>query len=249
MEERRPRRLSLKSHRPNWKTKLLENCIKRVEKDRIRLLWKMRSTVDPSLNQKIMESAFRDIVSDELKRFKDSPMNNGRSEITPSNFEDNDTLWEYDPMVCQSTEGECEEIMLELQRIFYEDARMESSKRDPESHDRIYEDEEDDYLAHAVFEHMQLNKEQVDKEIWCPICKKGELQENHQIIYCTLCDLQLNRGDEVNLEILGVRLGEAHEEHLERGCKLTPKFCIETKFNLTALYIQCQACKTFEIIL
>ena len=33
--------------------------------------------------------------------------------------------------------------------------------------------------------------------IWCPICKRGELQENQSFISCSLCKLQLKKGDEV----------------------------------------------------
>ncbi|RVW20620.1 hypothetical protein CK203_105184 [Vitis vinifera] len=45
---------------------------------------------------------------------------------------------------------------------------------------------------------------------------------------------------------LQVRLGEAYSEHLDRGCRFTPQFHVYTQFSLTALYIQCEACKIFE---
>ncbi|KAF8391740.1 hypothetical protein HHK36_021974 [Tetracentron sinense] len=236
-EDRRPRRLSVKTHHPNWKEK------------------------------EFMESAFRDIVSDELQKIKDSSLND-YLDISTSATQVNDELWEYDGLHTAS-QDECEEIMIEMQRIFYEDLRVEPTSREPEGNVGTWEDEEDDYLAGLVFEHMQLNDDQVQiqaktiflfysflspqivckKETWCPICKRGELRENHNRIYCTLCKFQLNRGDEVNLDFLRVRLGEAHTEHLDRGCRLTPKCCMETIFNLTALYIQCEACNTFEIVL
>ncbi|KAG4139557.1 hypothetical protein ERO13_D07G201100v2 [Gossypium hirsutum] len=157
-----------------------------------------------------------------------------------------DELWEYSGLQ-DAYQGECEEILLEMQRIFYEDLRREPAEKEPKEGIESWEDEQDEYLARAVYEHMQLNDEQ--KQIWCPICKRGELQQNHQLIYCTLCKLQLNRDDEVNLEVLRDRLAEAHVDHLERGCRLKPKFCLETKFGLTALYILCQDCSTFEIVI
>ncbi|KAK8717839.1 hypothetical protein V6N13_045092 [Hibiscus sabdariffa] len=254
MEDNCPtiKRPSLKSH-PHfnnysfWKDKLRENCYKRVREDRTRLLWKMRLPAAESFNQKeFMTSAFQDIVSDELKKIKDSSISDSL-ERPNSVSEASDELWEYNGLQ-DAYQGECEEILLEMQRIFYEDLRSEPEGKEPKEGIEIWEDEQDEYLARAVYEHMQLN-EQVQQQIWCPICKRGELLQNHQLIYCTLCELQLNRGDEVNLDILRDRLAEAHADHLERGCRLKPKFCLETRFGLTALYILCQDCSTFEIVI
>lgn len=111
-----------------------------------------------------------------------------------------------------------------------------------------WEDEEDDYLAALVSQNMCLNSEQEESQIWCPICKKGELMENHRHIDCNMCDMQLNKGEEVNLNILQERLAEAHGEHLQRGCRLKPEFSVQSVYNLKALYITCEACKTFEVV-
>ena len=54
---------------------------------------------------------------------------------------------------------------------------------------------------------------------------------------------------QVNLALLKVRLAEVHAEHLDRGCALMPKFCIETRFDITALYIICIDCSTFEVVI
>ncbi|GMI69182.1 hypothetical protein like AT4G12760 [Hibiscus trionum] len=254
MEDNCPtiKRPSLKSH-PHfnnysfWKDKLRENCYKRVREDRTRLLWKMRLPAAQSLNHKeYMTSAFQDIVSDELKKIKDSSRSDSL-ERSNSVSETSDELWEYNGLQ-DAYQGECEEILLEMQRIFYEDLRREPEGKEPKEGIETWEDEQDEYLARAVYEHMQLN-EQVQQQIWCPICKRGELLQNHRLIYCTLCKLQLNRGDEVNLDILRDRLAEAHADHLGRGCRLKPKFCLETRFGLTALYILCQDCSTFEIVI
>ncbi|KAK8517890.1 hypothetical protein V6N13_128047 [Hibiscus sabdariffa] len=248
------KRPSLKSHpRFNnysfWKHKLRENCYKRVREDRTRLLWELRLPATQSFNHKeFIKSALQDIVSDELKKIKDSSTSDSLGKSSNSVSEASDELWEYNGLQ-DAYQGECEEMLLEMQRIFYEDLRRETEGKEPKEGIEAWEDEQDEYLAHAVYQHMQLNNEQVQKQIWCPICKRGELQQNHQIIYCTLCKLQLNRGDEVNLDTLRDRLAEAHADHLERGCRLKPKFCIETKFGLTALYILCQDCSTFEIVI
>ncbi|OAY34931.1 uncharacterized protein LOC110627499 isoform X1 [Manihot esculenta] len=248
-----PKRSSLKSQShfntyPLWKDKLRENCYKRVREDRNRLLWKMRLPTAKSLGDKdFIKSAFQDIVSDELKKITHSS-GDDNSQIPTSGLDASDILWEYDGLH-NAYQGECEEILLEMQRIFYEDLRAEPTRKEPENHIATWEDEEDEYLARAVYEHMHLNDKQVHKETWCPICKQGQLQESHQLIYCSLCELELFKDDEVNLDILTTRLAEAHTEHLDRGCKLRPKFCIETRFGLTALYIHCEVCKIFEVVM
>ncbi|XVF31980.1 hypothetical protein REPUB_Repub17cG0042200 [Reevesia pubescens] len=255
MEDNCPtmKRPSLKTHpRFNnysfWKDKLRENCYKRVREDRTRLLWKMRLPAAQSLTHKeFIKSAFQDIVSDELKKIKVASLSDC-SESSNSVSKVTDELWEYNGLQ-DAHQGECEEILLEMQRIFYEDLRTEPPGKEPEERVETWEDEEDEYLARAVYEHMQLNDEQVHKQIWCPICKQGELQQNHQLIYCTFCKLRLNREDEVNLDRLRGRLAQAHADHFEGGCRLKPKFLVETRYGLTALYILCQDCTTFEVVI
>lgn len=250
-EDSSPRRTPLKTlnthkldksnNHINWKQKLRESCYRRVREDRARLLWKMRSKSDQDSTEKeLVKSAFQDIVSDELRKIKDSSSGEDISTVA------DDMLWEYDGLHT-AYQGDCEEILLEMQRIFYEDLKSDPKGRE---NSEVWEDEEDEYLARAVFEYMQLNDGKAQKEkLWCPICKEGEVKENSHLIYCNRCKFQLGRGDEVDLESLRTRLAEAHEEHFERGCRSKPEFCIETIFDLTALYIQCQKCNTFEVII
>ncbi|KAK2647480.1 hypothetical protein Ddye_014969 [Dipteronia dyeriana] len=307
------------NNHPNWKAKLRENCYKRVREDRNRLLWKMRMPTAQSLTNKyLIKSAFQDIVSDELKKIKNLSSDDSLNTSSPAPApapEADDMLWEYDGLR-SAYQGDCEEILLQMQMIFYEDLLAEPARK--ESDIEIWEDQEDEYLARAVYENMQLN-DQVCKETWCPICKQGELLENHQRIYCNRCELKLSKDDEVhcsyiyillwdsyipvehflqqriiyaltengvnrkregtigsaddellinncktyssdsfpfhcltlqvNLDKLRIRLADAHAEHLDRGCRLRPKFCIQTRFGLTALYISCQDCNTFEVVM
>ncbi|KAF5177960.1 Rpa-interacting protein a [Thalictrum thalictroides] len=182
-----------------------------------------------------MDVTFRDIVSDELNKLK--------------NTDTDVDIWDYHAFQTH-TDTECQDILIEMQRIFYEDlTASQYTTTEQDDYEGTWE-EEDDYLAKVTLEQLQLKTDQIcNKEVWCPICKQGELKEDHRLIYCTRCKLQLSRGDEVNVEILRARLAEAHSDHLERGCMLAPKFCMETRFNLTALYIQCEACSIFEIVL
>lgn len=61
-----------------------------------------------------MRSAFEDIVSDEFQKMK------GNSTDTRLFDSEMDDIWEYDG-VHSSCQGQCEDILLEMQRIFYED--------------------------------------------------------------------------------------------------------------------------------
>lgn len=246
MEEKRS---SLKLHPrfnnyPFWKDELRQNCYKRVRQDRSRLLWKLRlpHTQPPPLpinHQELINTAFQDIISDELKKLKDLSSSSSSSS-TPAATRTDDFLWEYNGLQ-HAFQCDCEEMLLEMQRIFYEDLVSESPID-------AWEDQEDEYLANAVFQHMQLNDDQQVKQVWCPICKEAALLENERLIFCTLCKLELNKENEVNLEFLRDRLAEAHEDHFERGCKVKPDLSLQSEFGLTALYICCQACNTFEVV-
>ncbi|AEE83176.1 RPA-interacting protein A [Arabidopsis thaliana] len=246
-----PKRTSNKSQ-PDFdysirKQKFRENCFRRVREDRTRLLWKLRISDCQSSDQKeIINCAFQDIVSDELKKIEDSSRNlSGNKTLT----EDcDDILWEYEEGLKGVYEGDSEEILLEMQQIFYKDLLSETNVNGSFVQVETWEDEEDDYLAALVSQNMCLNSEQEESQIWCPICKKGELMENHRHIDCNMCDMQLNKGEEVNLNILQERLAEAHGEHLQRGCRLKPEFSVQSVYNLKALYITCEACKTFEVV-
>ncbi|KAI8574151.1 hypothetical protein RHMOL_Rhmol01G0332300 [Rhododendron molle] len=209
--------------------------------------------------KEFIKTTFQDIVADEFKKIKDSSLD----EISGMTVDD--ALWEYDGLHT-AYQGECEEILLEMQRIFYEDLRTEPATREYcftnffenmklislVSEEGIYiknwEDEEDEYLARAVYEHMKLSDEQEHKVMWCPICTQGQLQDKYCLIFCTLCEFKLNRDDEVTMDLLENRLVEVHAEHLDRGCRLKPKFCMKT-IGLTALYIECQGCGTFEVVI
>ncbi|CAI9107222.1 OLC1v1006532C2 [Oldenlandia corymbosa var. corymbosa] len=215
-EERIHNRLPLKPHVSfnnyySWKEKLREKCFKRVREDRNRLLWKLRlsNNMDQSIHSQDIKSTFRDIVSDELKSIKSSSIDSNFDEL-PTIPADGDAIWEYNGLPI-ADEGDCEDILLEMQKIFYEELRLEEGRK--ESEIMSWDDEEDEYLAREVLKHMQLQDEQV------------------------------------NLEFLRSRLAEAHADHLDRGCKLRPGFCIESRFGLTALYIKCEDCRTFEVVI
>nr|XP_043637259.1 uncharacterized protein LOC122608236 isoform X1 [Erigeron canadensis] len=242
-------RCSNKSHisfnnYPTWKHKLRENCYKRVRADRTQLLWKMRlsdSKDHAPVHKELIKSTFQDIVSDEFRKIKETP-------VKDSSETSDDMLWEYDG-IHDAYQGECEEILLEMQKIFYEDLHNEQIGKESDNYMKLWEDEEDEYLAHAVFENMQLSDDKAGKEVWCPVCLQGELQEKRHLIFCSLCELKLNIGDEVTLEFLRNRLAEVHGQHYDRGCKLRPKFCIKSRFDLTAMYIECEGCSTFEVVI
>ncbi|KAJ3678116.1 hypothetical protein LUZ60_001919 [Juncus effusus] len=240
MDPNRHRRVSIKAQHPNWKDEFRQSCLRRVQKERDKLLWKIRTQNEKPSNEKIeVEFMVRDIVSDEFEKIKES-----------SSFLDEklkDEIWEFEGPICKyNFDGvESEDFLLEMESLLYQDIREELIRRELE-----YLEEEEAYLAQEAFEHMQLNeKQEMQNKVWCPVCKKGELKEAKNLIFCTNCKMQLDIGDDkVNVEFLRDRLAEVHMTHLDRGCKLSPKFCVETKFGLTALCINCDACSTFEIV-
>ncbi|XP_068665042.1 uncharacterized protein [Aristolochia californica] len=255
MDDLRSTRPPLKAHRPDWRGKLRNNCLERVRANRAHLLWKMRTNRSTAEDQKeIMESEFRNIVSGEMKMIQQSSSNDS---LAFSINSVNDSLWEYDGpnTTHEFTESEFgivnEELLIEMDKVFHEELKAEAVQRELEVLETVYE-EEDTYLAQAVYEQMRLNDEKAEGKdtFWCPICKRGELQQNNLFISCSCCKLQLDiQSDKVNLDFLRIRLAEAHVEHLDRGCHATPKFSLEAKFNITALYVYCRACDTFEIVL
>ncbi|KAJ8559259.1 hypothetical protein K7X08_000027 [Anisodus acutangulus] len=146
---------------PKWKHKLRENCYRRVRQDRSRLLWKLRLANDQP-HKDLIKSSLEDIVSDEIQKFKHSYQSESFDNSKFSLALD-DTIWEYNGLH-EAYQGDCEEMLLEMQRIFYEDLRMEETK--VQDSNETWDDEEDEYLARAVYEHMNLN-EKGGKEVWC----------------------------------------------------------------------------------
>ena len=71
----------------------------------------------------MIKSAFEDIVSDEINKLMDLS-SNGNLKISTSVTEIDDVLWEYDGLP-DAYVGDCEEMLLEMQRIFYEDLKGE----------------------------------------------------------------------------------------------------------------------------
>lgn len=74
-----------------------------------------------------MQSAFRDIVSDELQKIKPAHVTDSRKN---SVFKNDDLLWEYDGLhEDNSIEIESEAILIEMERLLYEELREEMIRR------------------------------------------------------------------------------------------------------------------------
>lgn len=80
--------------------------------------------------QDFIKSAFQDIVSAELEKMNKDSSSNDNVAISTSVPEPNHALdlWEYDGL-SNAYRGDCEEILLEMQRIFYEDLSTEPTKK------------------------------------------------------------------------------------------------------------------------
>lgn len=77
--------------------------------------------------QDIIKSTLQDIVSDELRRIKDCSLDENFGSSTSSQANDDD-IWEYNGLHT-AYKGDCEEMLLEMQRIFYEDLAKEECRK------------------------------------------------------------------------------------------------------------------------
>ena len=77
--------------------------------------------------QGLIKSAFKDIVSDEINKLMNLSSNDNLK-ISNSVTEVDDALWDYDGLP-DAYQGDCEEMLLEMQHIFYEDLKGESATK------------------------------------------------------------------------------------------------------------------------
>lgn len=73
--------------------------------------------------QDFINSTLQEIVSDELRKIKGFDEN----VATICSSDTDDMIWEYDGLHT-AYKGDCEEILIEMQRIFYEDLGREESR-------------------------------------------------------------------------------------------------------------------------
>lgn len=246
MDKKRNQRSPLKSWHPQWKDKLREKCLERVKKDRNQLLWKIRSAGKTlPASQDGAESAFGDILSDEidrLKKRKDGESSNVRS--------DHDTmLWEYEPSEAFSEldHDDYEELMIAMQNILYEEMHEVQDKETLLLEDFEKSCEQEDDLLSTMLEQLQTGEKD---GVLCPICKIGKLQQSQHLIYCSCGHLRLDvQHEKVDLEFLRKRLEELSLQHHNLGCRCQPVFCTDNRFSIAALYLQCSSCETFELVL
>lgn len=77
--------------------------------------------------QDIVKSTFQDIVSNELRRIKNSSLDENFGNLSPHQSNDDD-IWEYEGLHAVY-QGDCEEMLLEMQKIFYEDLAKEEFRK------------------------------------------------------------------------------------------------------------------------
>uniref|UniRef100_A0A0D6R8T1 RPA-interacting protein C-terminal domain-containing protein n=1 Tax=Araucaria cunninghamii TaxID=56994 RepID=A0A0D6R8T1_ARACU len=251
MESGHPKRCPLKAQPLKWKEKFREKCLSRAREIRYQFIQTSRLSGKSAIHPKATAvSALEQIVSDEQIKIGQSSSGDIQSAVV-TNIDD--ALWDCDPseQVKELDNDEYEEILFEMQRLLYEDIGAYSQQRDAaslEDYEKACELEEES-LASAFFEHMQIHKEQ-NVGLICPICRKGYLKQRPQLIYCEFCDLQLNiQSDQVDIELLRKRLSEVLEEHYSKGCKEQTRFFVERQFDISALYMHCRMCEAFELVL
>ncbi|KAI5066973.1 hypothetical protein GOP47_0017501 [Adiantum capillus-veneris] len=240
-------RSSIKSWHPHWKHKLRENCLQRVKTNRSQILWKIRLGGEAfPVSREKASLAFSDILVDEIDRLRQRT--NGEA---PHAQSDPDAMiWEYEPSeaLSQLKNDDYEELMIAMQNILYDDLRTENEKRDSVLLEEFEKScEQEDRALSMMLEQLQNSEED---EVICPICKAGKLQQNQHLIFCSCGHLRLDvQHEKVNLHFLRKRLEELLQQHHDSGCQSQPVFCTDHRFSMTALYIQCSSCETFELVL
>lgn len=76
--------------------------------------------------QDFIKSTLQDIVSDELRKIKGSSQDEGSVPLFGTDTDD--MIWEYEGLQT-AYRGDCEEMLLEMQKIFYEDLRTEDNRK------------------------------------------------------------------------------------------------------------------------
>lgn len=250
MESHHPRRCG-KATRSPWKEKFKERCLSRAREDRSKLLWKIRLAREATEPKEIAFSAFEQIISDELQKSNQACHGDSQSAFIPDN---DDALWDYEPSEASRKldKNEYEEILLEMEQLLHDDIQAELKQRDAalvEDYEKTCALEEES-IAAALFEHMKIQEQEQNGGLFCPICRKGYLNQLRQFIYCDCCQLKLNtQNDQVDLQVLRKHLSDVLEEHHGRGCKAQPRFCVESRFEISALFMRCSVCEAFELVL
>ncbi|KAG0586422.1 hypothetical protein KC19_2G089700 [Ceratodon purpureus] len=259
MESQVPRRSPIKSWTPKWKDKLKEMCLQRVRDDRAQLLWKIRNSPHPvsesnTHNNKFVQSTFRNIVTDELKRVLGSSTNavTSSDKDLASEEQDADMLWNYETMTARAPSELAKEdyvdLMVAMERALYDDLLAEMRAQEEE----LLEDFEsavsleDDAIADLIQDFQELSSDGV----LCPLCKKSQLKQFKTVIVCTCGDFRFDtKDDQIGLKFLQTRLADVHEQHTDSGCSAQPSFSIESQFGIPALLMRCSKCESFQCVL
>ncbi|GKA92050.1 RPA-interacting protein B [Tanacetum coccineum] len=151
--------------------------------------------------QELIKSSFQDIVSDELKKMKETPMKSCSETLSADAETSDDMIWEYDG-IHEAYQGECEEILLEMQKIFYEDLENEQIGKD--STIDAWEDEEDEYLARLVFENMQLN----DDKVWMPNTLLKKEKVSCVPLWVKMHNVPIVAYSKVGLDVIAAKVGK-----------------------------------------
>ncbi|KAH7387511.1 hypothetical protein KP509_16G026200 [Ceratopteris richardii] len=240
------RRSPIKSSHVDWKDKLRENCLKRVEKNRSQILWKFRLGGEGlSISEEGVKLAFSNILTDEIDRLKQK----ANDESFHDRSDPDAMLWEYEPSEITPELGndDYEQLMISMQNILYKDLQTENQKRDA----LLLEDyesacEQEDNIYSTMLEELKKSKED---EVICPICKSRKLQQNQSLIFCSCGNIQLNvQHEKVNLQSFKKKLEGVLQQHYDSSCKGLPVFFMDARFSIMALYMQCSLCEAFELV-
>lgn len=209
-------------------------------------MWKIRSAGKSShMPQESALSDFGHKVTDGVDWM--SKENGGLNSYAGIDY--NGMLWEYKQCetLSEMTEEEHEELMVAMENILFEGTEIETQEKGA----ALFEDFKNSFVQENISLLNSRSQFQIREDgLLCPICKIGHLHQIQGLIYCNCGHLRVEVGTEKgNVEFLRGRLEEISKQHLDLGCKNHPVFCMDNRFSVTALYMQCSSCDMFELVL
>jgi hypothetical protein len=182
----------------------------------------------------------------------EAAVESGRDETDAAN----DMLWDFDPLDVSDmsrdpsgnlSELEYEDLMLEMERTLHEEMEEEAQRHEMAI---VMEYEKAEAaLRDSIEAHERMMLEGSTPAVLCPLCQRGRLFQGNNSIFCINGDFRIDtQHDHINLQYLQNRLEEVCQDH-SKSCAQVPGFVLQERFNIKALYLACQDCGTFQIVI
>lgn len=215
-----------------WKERFRKGCIQRLRQNRNKLVEKLRASSDDAGNmitpsQKSQEF-INELMNAEFKEIKD--LDDGKGEYLNYCF-NQDAQYDEEGLdnMLQVMDEIRQELIREEQAILKE--YDELVRFDEKSLCAAIEGLGPDYVT-------------------CPVCRRGQLLQNKQILFCS-CGLRIDTGyDGITLSHVKRQIEEAVKQHSYIcGHEAIFSILLIEELELHNLVLKCEACKFMEIVI